>query len=150
MKPEEAKLEAIVKEEPIKEENIQDELLDKINVCCKQFLGTHNFHNYSKNLRAKDPQAQRYIIRFSASRVGNYILFDVIGQSFIYHQIRKMIGCILMIFANNYPPSFIANTFFRNQICMPLAPPEGLYLKELSFAHYNRKNDVPELLVFDK
>jgi hypothetical protein len=39
-----------------------------------------------------------------------------------------MIGSILMVIANNYPSSFINNTFFRNQIHMPLAPAEGLFL----------------------
>ena len=38
-----------------------------------------------------------------------------------------------MVILNNYPANYIANTFFRNQIFMPLAPPQGLYLNQLSF-----------------
>ncbi len=29
-------------------------------------MGTHNFHNYSRDLKAKDPEANRYIISFTA------------------------------------------------------------------------------------
>lgn len=98
-------------------------MLKKVSECCDIFKGTHNFHNYSKNLRAKDAQAQRYILDFKVRAINeDYLVFDITGQSFIYHQIRKMIGCIIMVLANNYPPSFINNTFFRNQIHMPLAP----------------------------
>jgi hypothetical protein len=72
-----------------------------------------------------------------------------VGQSFIYHQIRKMVGCIIKVILNNYSPSFVQNTFFRNQIHMPLAPASGLYLHSLSFEHYNKKTDIPEPLAFD-
>jgi tRNA pseudouridine(38-40) synthase len=41
-----------------------EELLEKLKGCCKQFIGTHNFHNYSKGLNAKDAEAQRYILDF--------------------------------------------------------------------------------------
>lgn len=54
-----------------------------------------------------------------------------------------------MVMANNYPPNFITNTFFKNQIHMPLAPPHGLFLSNLNFGAYNRKNDIPEVLQFD-
>lgn len=36
--------------------------MNKINECCSKFLGTHNFHNYSRDLKAKDPKAKRYIM----------------------------------------------------------------------------------------
>ena len=37
-----------------------------------------------------------------------------------------------MIMVNHYPSSYIQNTFFRNQIHMPLAPAEGLFLKDVT------------------
>ena len=53
-----------------------------------------------------------------------------------------------MVMSNGYPANFINNTFFRNQISMPIAPAEGLYLSDLNFGHYNRKNEIPERLEF--
>ena len=60
-----------------------------------------------------------------------------------------MVGCIIMVMLNNYPPNFIQNTFFRNQIHMPLAPARGLYLNDLCFDPYNKKNSIPEVLTFE-
>ena len=51
---------------------------------------------------------------------------------------------------NEYDPGFIDNTFFNNQIIIPLALPHGLYLQKLHFDSYNRKNDIPEKIEFGK
>lgn len=69
----------------------------------------------------------------------DWLKFVIKGQSFVYHQIRKIIGCILQVFISDYEPSFIDNTFFNNQFYVPLAPPFGLYLRYLTFDSYNRK-----------
>ena len=60
-----------------------------------------------------------------------------------------MIGCIIMVMVNNYPSSFIQNTFFKNQIHMPVAPAEGLFLRGVNFQSYNKKKDIPQMLKFD-
>jgi tRNA U38,U39,U40 pseudouridine synthase TruA len=57
-----------------------------------------------------------------------------------------MIGGIVFVFVNNYPPEFIANTFFRNQFYLPIAPANGLYLKSIDFKGYNNKKEIPEKL----
>jgi hypothetical protein len=60
-----------------------------------------------------------------------------------------MVGCVIKVILNNENPQYIENTFFRNQIAMPLAPATGLYLKEMSFDSYNKKKDIPEVLHFE-
>lgn len=125
--------------------------LEKVNDCCARFIGTHNFHNYSKNLKCKDPKARRYILEFSCIEIDDkWFKFVIKGQSFVYHQIRKIIGSILQVFMSEYEASFIDNTFFNNQFYVPLAPPFGLYLRTLTFQSYNRKTDIPEKIDFDK
>jgi tRNA pseudouridine38-40 synthase len=39
-----------------------EKTLTKINKCCSQFIGTHNFHNYTRGLKYTDPESKRYII----------------------------------------------------------------------------------------
>ena len=60
-----------------------------------------------------------------------------------------MIGCMISVFINKHPPNYIDNTFFRNQIHMPIAPARGLYLNGPSFEAYNLKKDSPEKITFD-
>ena len=33
----------------------EEAVLEKINECCRMMIGSHNFHNYSKGLKAKEP-----------------------------------------------------------------------------------------------
>jgi tRNA U38,U39,U40 pseudouridine synthase TruA len=47
------------------------------------------------------------------------------------------------------PDSYLDNSFFHNQARVWLAPAEGLYLEQMLFDFYNKKNDIPELLIFD-
>ena len=112
-------------------------------------VGSHNFHNYSKGYKARDPKSRRYILDFKCEKASNSMIrFIIDGQSFIYHQIRKMIGVIIEIFLNDLSPAYISNTFYDNQIHVLLAPPHGLYLKNMSFDSYNKKQEIPQKIEF--
>ena len=81
--------------EDLSEEEMK-KICEKINFCCSKFKGTHNFHNYSKGLKAKDPRSKRYVLEFGCSHMeGQWLKFTIRGQSFIYHQIRKIIGIMI-------------------------------------------------------
>lgn len=129
----------------------QTAVLAKVMECCKKMKGTHNFHNYSRKMKATDPSSKRYILDMQATpfkiQTSDYFLFTITGQSFIYHQIRKMIGVIVQIFHEDLTPDFIDNTFFNNVIKLWLAPPQGLLLNRVNFDGYNNKIDIPEKLV---
>jgi tRNA pseudouridine38-40 synthase len=58
-------------------------------------------------LKAKDPEAKRYIMSFTVELFGaekNFVKFNIEGQSFVYNQIRKMIGGMVFVFVNHYEP----------------------------------------------
>jgi tRNA pseudouridine38-40 synthase len=94
-----------------------DEVKERFNRILKYYVGTHNFHNFTTRTKAEDPAAKRFIISFDASRVINldgidFIRCEVIGQSFMLHQIRKMIGLAVAVMRNCAPES-IYDVAFR-------------------------------------
>lgn len=125
------------------------------NIACR-FKGTHNFHNYTHMMKAKDPKCMRYIIDIRTELVESpdksmkFVRFVIQGQSFIYHQIRKMMGIICFIIQENYPDSFIDTTFFHNVVKIWIAPAHGLFLNQLNFSDYNKKAKTPESIEFDQ
>lgn len=60
--------------------------------------------------------------------INQYVRIRIHGQSFIYHQIRKMIGSMIQIFHEGHDETFIDNTFTQNKTPVWLAPSQGLLL----------------------
>lgn len=85
---------------------------ERFNRILKHYVGSHNFHNFTTRTKAEDPAACRYIIAFDANTVVNvegidFIKCEVVGQSFMLHQIRKMIGLAVAVMRNCAPESLI-------------------------------------------
>lgn len=116
------------------------EILERLLV---KFEGTHKFHNYTKQMKSKDKNAQRYMMQI---KVLDYRVFDGIefarvfikGQSFLYNQIRKMMGAVFMVMHYSLPEIFIENSLKDNEVNVPTAPGEGLMLNRVAYDRYNR------------
>ena len=69
-----------------------------------------------------------------------FIRFTLVGQSFIYHQIRKMVGLLVKIcYEGLEGEATIAQAFGKERYDVYLAPGEGLYLNRMTFEGYNKK-----------
>ncbi|KAH8509665.1 hypothetical protein Peur_051458 [Populus x canadensis] len=118
---------------------------ERFNRILNYYLGSHNFHNFTTRTKAEDPSAQRYIISFDAKTTVTvegieFVKCEVVGQSFMLHQIRKMIGVAVAIMRNCAPESLIQTALQKNvNINVPTAPEVGLYLDECFFTSYNQK-----------
>lgn len=137
---------------PVTEEQ-EKQILERVKALCEIYKGTKNFHNYSTGMKPQDPRSKRYIMSvvpelISTEKQGKWIRFVLTGQSFIYHQIRKMIGMMVQIFQKDLPNVFLENSFFQNHVIIWLAPADGLFLNRMLFDGYNRKGDIPEALSF--
>lgn len=122
-------------------------ILGKLKDYVQKFKGTHNFHNFTKKGNPKEKTNTRYIIDMGVERVpkeeleailgkpatNQYVRFRLHGQSFIYHQIRKMIGSLVQMFQEDQDSSFIDNAFTYNKTPVWLAPSQGLLLDRVSY-----------------
>lgn len=141
------------------------ELLKKVNQVFAQYKGTHNFHNFTSQLQPRDPKCKRFIISFHASKIVldadaekdtteeegskmEWLKLRVVGQSFLLHHIRKMIGLAIQVCrcAHATPVSIIQRAFELRKMDLPKAPGSGLYLARAHFEQYSKKNpDRPSL-----
>ena len=83
-------------------------------------------------MKPKDSQAMRFMIDLKVE-INNIngdklVKIKLLGQSFIYHQIRKMIGAILQSLVGNKGLNLIQNSFASNKMEIWLAPSNGLLL----------------------
>ena len=128
------------------------ELHDKCKKVCSEFLGTKKYHNYTKKVGFSDPSSQRHIYELNCDEIINFdefecIKFKIVGQSFLYNQIRKMIGMIIEIMRNCKDIVYLQNSFLSNKLDVAKAPAEGLYLMKIDYSKYNdrklnKKNNI--------
>lgn len=79
--------------------------LTKFREILKCYEGTHNFHNFTVGKNFNDSSCKRYIMSMTVGEPfipkeskGEWVSVKIHGQSFMLHQIRKMIGlAILMV-----------------------------------------------------
>ncbi|WOG99791.1 hypothetical protein DCAR_0519147 [Daucus carota subsp. sativus] len=122
-----------------------EEEKERFNRILKCYEGTHNFHNFTTRIKAEDPSSQRFIVSFSASDTVvvdgiEFVKCQVVGQSFMLHQIRKLIGFAVLVMRNIVPESLIKIALQKDvNITVPTAPEVGLFLDECFFTSYNKK-----------
>ncbi|XP_063901602.1 pseudouridylate synthase 1 homolog isoform X2 [Zophobas morio] len=118
--------------------------LTNIRRLLKVFVGTHNFHNYTSGKEFTDASAIRFIMDFTCAEPFvmegvEFIRLSIKGQSFMIHQIRKMIGLVISIVRGLCAETYITKTFSNLKVHVPKAPGLGLLLRQVFFTDYNRK-----------
>ncbi|XP_053136229.1 pseudouridylate synthase 1 homolog isoform X2 [Hemicordylus capensis] len=117
------------------------ELVNRLLACYK---GTHNFHNFTSQKGPRDPSAKRYIMEMYCEepfvRDGmEFAVLKVKGQSFMMHQIRKMIGLVVAIVKGYASEAIMERSWGEEKVDVPKAPGLGLVLEQVHFEKYNRR-----------
>ncbi|KAF2086519.1 pseudouridine synthase [Saccharata proteae CBS 121410] len=119
--------------------------LDRLQDALNKYVGTRNYHNYTVSKKFTDPSAKRHIKSFKMAEdpiVINdteWISLKVHGQSFMMHQIRKMVGMAALVVRCGCPTERIVETFGNVSLGVPKAPGLGLLLERPVFDSYNEK-----------
>jgi tRNA pseudouridine38-40 synthase len=123
---------------------ITEEVRERVGEILSMFKGTHNFHNFTSGKKPNDPSAKRYIMQFTIGepfiRNGlEFVKLTVRGQSFMLHQIRKMIGLTIAIMRGMTGVELIERSWGAEKTDVPKAPGLGLVLDRLHYEAYNRR-----------
>lgn len=117
----------------------------RLQECLDQYVGTKNFHNYTVQKSHNDPSAKRHIKSFQVNpepvviNGTEWLSLKVHGQSFMMHQIRKMVAMAVMVVRAGCTPTRIADTYGPERVAIPKAPGLGLLLERPIFDNYNQK-----------
>ncbi|KAJ6634813.1 tRNA pseudouridine synthase A [Pseudolycoriella hygida] len=131
---------------PIETFRLSNERLDQVNAILKMFQGTKNFHNFTSRKDFSDPSSNRFIHSFSCGspfvdKITNieFAVIKIKGQSFMLHQIRKMIGLTLTIIRGLADLEYFSRAFTAERLDIPMAPGLGLVLDETHYDKYNQR-----------
>ncbi|TGJ70135.1 tRNA pseudouridine synthase 1 [Orbilia oligospora] len=120
--------------------------LERIRKAFELYEGNHSFHNFTIQKTFRDASAKRYIKTFKVSDPiiiddSEWLSLKVHGQSFMMHQIRKMVGMVMLTIRYGCPIERITEAYGRLVVPIPKAPALGLLLDHPLFETYNKKAD---------
>lgn len=133
--------------------------IQQLQDALSEYEGTNNFHNYTIQKSFKDPSAKRHIRSFVVNptpiqiRDTEWLSLKVHGQSFMMHQIRKMVAMAVLCVRCAVPIERIKQSYGPTRISIPKAPGLGLLLERPVFESYSKKardNFGKEALEFTK
>jgi tRNA pseudouridine38-40 synthase len=124
---------------------IPPERLERIQTALNLFVGTRNYHNYTVQKTYKDPSAKRVIKSFNVDKTPilingtEWLSMKVHGQSFMMHQIRKMVGMVALVVRCGCDPNRLLESMGPARLSIPKAPSLGLLLERPIFDSYNKR-----------
>ncbi|CAK4032276.1 tRNA pseudouridine synthase 1 [Lecanosticta acicola] len=123
--------------------------VDRIQEALSKYVGTKNYHNYTIQKTFHDASAKRHIKSFVVNRtpilIGDgpdeqkteWLSMKVHGQSFMMHQIRKMIGMVTLLVRSGATLETMEHSFTEARFSIPKVPGLGLLLERPVFDSYN-------------
>jgi tRNA pseudouridine38-40 synthase len=122
---------------------VSKERLDLFREAMQQYEGSHNFHNFTIGKAFKDASARRYMLKTTVSEPfviqgTEWVSIKIHGQSFMLHQIRKMIAMAVLVIRTGCPISRIKDCYGPTKINIPKAPALGLLLENPVYDTYNQ------------
>lgn len=123
---------------------LEPETLQRVNRLFALYKGTRNFHNFTSQKLPQDPSARRYITEMSCGEPfvrggAEFAVITVRGQSFMLHQIRKMIGLVIAVVKGYAREEVMERTWGEQKVDVPKAPGLGLVLERVHFDRYNKR-----------
>jgi len=120
----------------------------------QRYKGTHTFHNFTIGMTMSNPSCRRHIFETTLSEPfikNGFEWISVVfhGQSFMLHQIRKMVGLVVMSIRLGVGPEIIDRCFKEAKVNIPRAPALGLLLDKAVFSGYNKVNPEKDAIDFD-
>ncbi|KAL8789025.1 MAG: hypothetical protein Q9195_007045 [Heterodermia aff. obscurata] len=117
--------------------------LERVRSTLSRYIGTQNYHNYTIDKSFKDASAKRVIKSFVVASdpiiIGDteWLSLKVHGQSFMMHQIRKMVTMAAMVVRCGCHEGRVQDSYMADKISIPKAPGLGLLLERPVFDKYN-------------
>ena len=100
----------------------------------QRLIGQHDFTTFrAAECQAKSPV--KTLDRLDVSRVGEEIAVRASARSFLHHQVRSMVGSLVLVGEGRWRPDDVAAALAAKDRarCGPAAPARGLYLVRVDY-----------------
>ncbi|HEY40418.1 MAG TPA: tRNA pseudouridine(38-40) synthase TruA [Dehalococcoidia bacterium] len=68
-----------------------------MNRACRALTGEHDFASFASGIAGETKSTVRSVYRAEVSREGDLVVFDMVANAFVRHQMRSTAGCLVRI-----------------------------------------------------
>ncbi|MEM2870508.1 MAG: tRNA pseudouridine(38-40) synthase TruA [Thermoplasmata archaeon] len=106
---------------------------EELKRALRSFVGKHDFRNFC---RPEGRSTVRSIRRVRVRRTGSFITVDFFSKGFLWSQVRRMVGAALGVSRGEFQLSELKSALDEpeKRADFPLAPPEPLFLMDVSYS----------------
>ena len=107
---------------------------DAMHAAAQCLVGTHDFTTF-RSIHCQSASPVKSIDRISVRRFGEDIEVEVAARSFLHHQVRSMVGCLVLVGQGKWTSDDLkAALEARDRAALGFnAPPDGLYFVEATY-----------------
>jgi len=109
--------------------------IEKINNAAKIFLGLKDYFNFTQ-IDKNDTKSTKVQVDYcKIIEKDQIIAIHIIGSHFLWHMVRRMVGCLVEIGRNKLTETQLSSYFTqKNEFpAQHTAPPSGLYLEKIYY-----------------
>ena len=109
--------------------------LDAMRAGADKLIGLHDFTTF-RSSHCQSASAVKTLDVLTVERVAEEVHVKAEARSFLHHQVRSMVGCLMLVGRGQWSPQDMADALeAKDRAALGLnAPPEGLYFVGASYA----------------
>lgn len=98
-------------------------------------IGEHDFSSF-RSSQCQSKTAFRHIYALDIKKVGDFIVIDIVANSFLHHMVRNIVGVLLEIGEGRKDVEWCREVLLAKdrKVAARTAPPQGLYLTGVKYA----------------
>ncbi len=110
--------------------------IDMMNKACKSIEGEHDFASFATSL-GRMRSTVRTVYKAWVTRVDNVVIFDMMANSFLPHQVRNTVGLLVRVGSGRVGLDEFQKIMEAKipGLAGPAAPPCGLYLTKVNYPY---------------
>ena len=71
--------------------------IEAMNKACEGLIGEHDFASFASDIKAGEKSTVRQVYRAEVCRDGELVVFQMVANSFLPHQIRNTVGALIRV-----------------------------------------------------
>ena len=111
--------------------------IEAMNCASQALVGKHDFTSFASSIKVGEKSMVRTVYRAEMKKGGELIVFNMVANSFLTHQVRNTVGALVRVGLGKMPADEFCSILEAKELGLarPSAPARGLCLMQINYPH---------------